>query len=69
MYAHCSQARLIEVGVLDIREHEGGKSACNGTDNYATNDNSDNDFHLDPFLQIFGCEARAASTGTSQINP
>lgn len=69
MCVHCSQVRLLEVGILDIREHEGGKSACNGTDNNATNDESDNDFHVDPFLQFLGCEARAASAGMSRINP
>jgi hypothetical protein len=68
MDAHCSRAGLLEVSLLDIREHEDGKSACNGTDNYAINDKSDNDFHVDPFLQIF-FEARAASAGTSRINP
>jgi hypothetical protein len=63
MDAHCSRAGLLEVGVLDTWEHEGGKSACNGTDNDAANDKSDNDFHVHPFLQFLGCEARAASAG------
>jgi hypothetical protein len=69
MRPHCGRVGVREVGLLDIWEHEGGKSASNGTNNYATNDKSDNDFHVDPFLQFLGYEARAASAGTSRINP